>query len=70
MNEQQIKYSNSNLLACAMLWHLNNVDEHGEQTTNMGIPNGVFEVWAQKLKQMPTGILMTEAQALEIVRKK
>lgn len=70
MEPENIKYSNANLLACAVVWHLNNCDASGNPTTSMGIPNAVFEAWNDRLLQMPKDRLMTEQEALEIVRNK
>lgn len=61
---------NRNILASAMIWHLNNVDEKGEPTTKMNIPNAVHIAWFKKVAQLPKDRTVIETEALKIVRKR
>lgn len=70
--EQKLKFrlANVNTLLAATVWHLNNMDTDGNPTTRMTIPNAVYETLAKKMTQLPKDGLMTEGEALAIVRQK
>ena len=70
MTKEQIEKVNRFNFLAATVWHLNNVDEEGNPTTTMCIPNGVYEILSAKLKQIPEGVLLEEKEMLELVRKK